>query len=150
MRSFHDFIACSACHRDYLVPSPPADSSEPPQAASTTPLPFYLTLCHHTVCHNCLFSTEPAPQPLEQVRLPCPACQTITPLALLVLDDPSNEMSTYFGDLSENFNQALMASKFQMENLMDQISYLKPKCLQQKKSITRLLNEVKKVKAFKT
>ncbi|GAA5947232.1 hypothetical protein JCM3765_001583 [Sporobolomyces pararoseus] len=150
MRSFHDFIACSACHRDYLLSSPPSDSSDPPQVAPTTPLPFYLTLCHHTICQTCLFSTKPAPQPLEQVRLPCPACQTITPLALLVLDDPSNEMSTYFGDLTENYNKALMASKFQIENLMDQVSYLKPKCLQQKKSITRLLNEVKKVKAYKT
>ncbi|GAA5900367.1 uncharacterized protein JCM6883_002823 [Sporobolomyces salmoneus] len=155
MRSFHEFIACSSCHRDYFVPSPsqpqttPSGSSEPAPPAPTAPLPFYLTTCQHIICHPCLFTSKPAPQPLDQVRLPCPACQTITPLALLVLDDPTNEMSMYFSDLGEMWNTALMAAQFQLKSLMDQVEYLKPKCVQQKRSITRLLGEVKKGKGLK-
>lgn len=153
MRSFQDFIACSACHRDYLIPSvppaPPTSTSNPPPQTFTAPLPFYLTTCQHVICHSCLFGSKPAPHPLDQVRLACPACQTISPLAHLSPDDPSNEMSPYFGDTSELGTTFMMSTQFQLGTLMDQVAYLKPKCVQQKKSISRLLVEVKKVKGYK-
>lgn len=152
MKPFHEFVACSACHRDYLVADPsrrPPEPTDPALARSTAPLPFYLTTCHHTVCHSCLFASNPAPHPLDQIRLACPACQAITPLAPLDLDDPTNDLAPFFRDPARLAETATMATQFQLSHLMDQISYLKPKCVQQKKNITRLLAEVKKGKEYK-
>ncbi|GAA6006361.1 hypothetical protein JCM11491_004927 [Sporobolomyces phaffii] len=149
MRSFREFIACSACHRDYLDRSVASSASETPATAPTALLPFYLTTCHHTICHTCLFSTKPTPHPLDRLNLACPACQTITPLRLLVTDDPTDEMAPFFSDQGELANTAMMTGQFQLGTLMDQVAFFKPKCIQQKKSITRLVNEVKKLKAYK-
>ncbi|GAA5941037.1 SUMO ligase CST9 [Sporobolomyces koalae] len=143
-------MACSACRRDYLVPADPAlSTSAPPASVTTAPVPFYLTSCHHTICHVCIFATHRAPSQLGEIRSPCPACHAITPLALLVLDDPSNDLAPFFADSSDLIETARMAGQFQLETLMDQISYFKPKCRQQKQTISRLLSEVKKFKACK-
>jgi hypothetical protein len=59
-------------------------------------------------------------------------------------------MTPFFAQPSDLLNTTMMTVQFQMVNLMNQIKYLKPKCIQQKKTITRLLSEVKKGKAYKT
>ncbi|GAA6062249.1 hypothetical protein JCM10212_001763 [Sporobolomyces blumeae] len=134
-------IACSKCHRDFLSSA---------TSTSTSPrMPFYLSSCFHSLCHSCLFHDSTPPNDLAHLRVPCPACSTQTSLALLAPDDPTNDLSLYFRPLPELLSELGMATQWQVHNLVDQVSYLKPKCIEQKKLIARLTAELKKVKAYK-
>ena len=150
MKSYLEYILCSVCRRDYLVPTPSNASTSTATPSLAAPVPFYVTTCYHEICHRCLFGTNPAPNPLDQVKLPCPACQSVTPLALLVTNDPTNELVPFFSDVAESIDLAKMGVQHQLSSLMSQVDYFKPKCSDQKKTISRLISEVKKLKAYKT
>ncbi|SGZ35393.1 BQ5605_C060g12722 [Microbotryum silenes-dioicae] len=150
-----EWVACLGCLKSHPVLLPftePWDN-------------LYITTCCHVLCARCAFSGhaseiatatasahhQPAPSDppstatLETLSLSCAICSLDTQFMLLDENVP-DELAPCFRPLVRTLEELSAATNWQVDHLALQVAWLRHKCERQKGNLTKLVQELKRIK----
>ncbi|SCV69044.1 BQ2448_2064 [Microbotryum intermedium] len=146
-----EWVACLGCLR-----------SHPSVSSSTDPWDdLYITTCCHVLCARCAFGRRtdelaatahqstpkdlPSNETLDTLSLSCAVCFSNTQFMVLDENIP-RELAPCFRPLASTLEDLSAATHWQVDHLALQVAWLRHKCERQKGNLTKLVQELKRVK----
>jgi zinc-RING finger domain len=115
----HQLVYCAKCYLPYDVQVNITQQTLPPDVDTRK---WYLTSCGHSLCSTCLYQGDPPGESLPDV--PCPSCG-VQAVVVELSDELPSEILPYFRSLAENSEEMVAAIKFQHQNLLRLVDYLR-------------------------